>query len=121
KYPDSPEAKEGRGVREKAEDGAEEEEAEQKEKDFFKERYGLPGGDMAGAASVPRGTPAEFLRDLVEQKIDAIDYEIEVTPKPADKSMTDTATIRMRNDGDEKSAIRLLIDPAMKITKAAVG
>jgi tetratricopeptide (TPR) repeat protein len=117
KYPGSDEAKKGGGVRESAEKSAAEKDAQEKERDFFKERYGMPGGDFAAAARMRW----EHLEPLLKQQIDLIHYDIDATVDPAAKTLKATCTLKLRNDGDAKKSLLLAILPTMKISKASTG
>jgi tetratricopeptide (TPR) repeat protein len=118
KFPGSDEARQGRGTKEDAERAEAEKAAEEKEKEFFKERYGMPGGDLAGAAT-PRGTPAQFLGRLLEQRLDIRTYDIDAEVDPAKKSIKASGTATFHNDGEAKVAVYLQIVTGFTLTKAA--
>lgn len=118
KHPDTPEAREGRGMRERAERGAGEEEAARKEDEFFRERYGMPGGDLSRLALL---TPRDYLRDLIEQKIDIVHIDLRLEIDAAAKSFSAAADYRLKNLGPARTALRFVLDDFCTVSKVALG
>ena len=89
--------------------------AQEKGESYGKSRYG--GGlpyDTSGDKPIP---PAELLAKFIAQKLDAENYDLDVTFAPADQKITVKGTLKLMNRGADKNELLLMLGPGMTDVK----
>lgn len=91
-------------------------EARREERQYRQDRYGAGGGGGGGGGHLDTGwgkpiPPTEMLRDFIEQKVNAVRYDLKVALDPAKHGMTVTGSVELINEGRDKTDFLLMLGP----------